>query len=36
MSALTGVVASDEGVRQVILTKLEDPEAGVRGAAVEL
>ena len=35
MSALTGVVASDEGVRQVILTKLEDPEADVRGAAVE-
>ena len=31
MSALTGMVASDEVVRQAILAKLEDPEADVRG-----
>ena len=28
------MVASDESVRQAILTKLEDPEGSVRGAAV--
>jgi len=34
VSALTGVVASDESVRQAILAKLEDPEWYVRHVAV--